>query len=430
MDVYLESLGCRLNEAELESWHRGFAAQGHRVVGAPGRAQVMVLNTCAVTGMAARKSRQHIYRLHRQNPQASLVITGCYAELEPDEVAAMQGVNLVVGNQDKHKLVDLVQTQLDLSAMPPLAADAEGDGSHVYAEARTRAFVKVQDGCRNKCTFCIVTVLRGEERSRPIDEVVAEVQRLHAEGFQEVVLTGVHLGGYGSDLGTDLRALVEAVLARTSIPRVRLTSLEPWDLPDGFFSLWSDRRLCPHLHLPIQSGCDSTLRRMARRCFTSEFKALVEQARVHLPDLTLTTDVIVGFPGETEAEWRATMGFMEEMGFAHIHIFTYSAREGTAAARMKGHLTKEAKAARSQELHALAAKMKAAHLDRFVGRTFDVLWEGDPEVLDGGARRFSGYTENYLRAWTTPPEGVNLQNVIQRVRLARTTGEGYEVEPA
>lgn len=426
MDVFLTTLGCRLNEAELEGWHRDFEAAGHRVVRQPEQAQVVVLNTCAVTTMAARKSRQHIYRLYRQNPSASMVITGCYAEMEPEVVAAMAGVDLVVGNQEKEQLVAMVEDHINPETMPAMATEPEAEASHLYATARTRGFVKVQDGCRNRCTFCIVTVLRGQERSLPIAQVVEQVKQLHAAGYQEVVLTGVHLGGYGSDLGCDLRQLVQAVLADTDVPRVRLTSLEPWDLPEGFFQLWEDRRLGPHLHMPLQSGCDSVLRRMARRCYTEDFTRLVEDARAHIPDLTLTTDLIVGFPGETEAEWRATMKFVEKTQFGHMHIFTYSPREGTTAARLRGHLTKGVKRARSQELHALAAQMKAAHLDRFLGQARPVLWEGDFEVLEDGRRRWNGYTDNYLRAHVVTDASAELENQLLPALLERHDGEHYD----
>ena len=213
MNVYLATLGCRLNEAERGRWHREFLAGGHRVVRRPEQAQVMVLNTCAVTAMAAKKSRQQAGRLHRKNPSAKLVMTGCYAEMDPGRVAELAGVDLVVGNTEKEDLVGLVTDHLATHDMPALALEPDADASHVYAEARTRAFLKIQDGCRNRCTFCIVTVLRGNERSRPVQEVIQQIHGLEAQGFQEVVLTGVHLGGYGSDLGTDLMHLVRTVLA-------------------------------------------------------------------------------------------------------------------------------------------------------------------------------------------------------------------------
>lgn len=422
VQVFLTTLGCRLNEAELERWARELRAGGHRVVGTPLEAQVMVVNTCAVTGEAARKSRKFIGGLHRQNPRAPLVVTGCMSELEPEKAAALAGVDLVVGNSDKERLVELIHAKIDPSAMPAMAAEPEG--SHVYAHyGRTRAFVKVQDGCRNRCTFCIVTVARGEERSRRIDELVDEVNALHEAGYQEVVLCGVHLGGYGSDLGTDLRALVAAVLARTSIPRVRLSSLEPWDLPAGFFELWQDARLMPHLHLPLQSGSDSVLKRMSRRCSTADYARLVADARAAIPDLTLTSDVIVGFPGETEEEWRASVDFVRQVGFAHLHIFAFSPREGTKAARLAGQLRGDLKRARSRELHALAAEMKAAHLSGYRGQTRPVLWEGGGQPGPDGRLSWSGYTDNYLRVRTDVPAGTELENVIAPALLADIEGE-------
>ena len=437
MQVFLTTLGCRLNEAEMASWSRGFRARGHRVVADPQCAQVMVVNTCAVTSEAARKSRKLVNSLHRQNPSASLVLTGCFAELEPDRAAALAGVDLVIGNRDKDSLVDAVSQAFDVPTMPALAS--EPDGSHLYPQdqtGRTRAFVKVQDGCRNRCTFCIVTVARGEERSRTIDEVVAEIAELHALGYREAVLTGVHLGGYGSDLGSDLRALVTAILARTEIARLRLSSLEPWDLPRGFFDLWRDPRLMPHLHLPMQSGSDTVLRRMARRCSTAEFASLVAQARAAIPDLTLTTDIIVGFPGESEAEWADTMAFVQDIGFGHIHIFTYSPRQGTRAAGLQGQITGLVKRERSRQLHELAVAMKRAHLARFVGDTRTVLWEGPGEssfdnaarapanaaASDTTGRRWSGYTDNYLRVDVVAPAAVDLTNRITPVHLQAIAG--------
>ena len=423
MDVFLTTLGCRLNEAELESWHRDFVDGGHRVVGRPEDAQVMVLNTCAVTAMAGRKSRQLTSRMHRANPAASLVMTGCYAQMDPARVAELAGVDLVVGNQDKDRLVELVSQRIDSATMPALALDP--DDSHVYADTRTRAFVKVQDGCRNRCTFCIVTVLRGQERSRPVDEVVAEVQRLVEDGYREVVLTGVHLGGYGSDLDSSLFDLVRAVLTDTDVPRLRLTSLEPWDLPPNFFTLWDNPRLQPHLHLPLQSGCDATLRRMARRCSTASFRALVSAARQAIPDLSLTTDVIVGFPGETDAEWRASYDFVEEIGFSHAHIFAFSARAGTTAARMKGQLPGAVRQERSRALHELTAKAKARHLERFAGTVRPVLWEGHADPVGDGTNRWCGYTDNYLRVAATAPPDVVLRNRIEPVLLTDPTDGVY-----
>ncbi len=419
----MTTLGCRLNEAELATWSRGFRAKGHRVVSDPQSAQVMVINTCAVTSEAARKSRKLVSSLHRRNPSANVVLTGCFAELERERAAALAGVDLIVGNREKDSLVDRVSDAFDVPTMPVLAS--EPAGSHVYAQTgRTRAFIKVQDGCRNRCTFCIVTVARGEERSRTIDEIVAEIAELHAMGYCEAVLTGVHLGGYGRDLDSDLCALIRAVLERTEIPRLRLSSLEPWDLPKGFFELWQNPRLMPNLHLPMQSGSDTVLKRMARRCSTAELAQLIAEARAAIADVTITTDIIVGFPGETESEWADTMRFVQELGFAHMHIFTYSPRQGTKAATLSGQLPGPLKRERSRQLHRVAAAMKQEHLARFVGDSRPVLWEGKGEAQTHGQRRWSGYTDNYLRIETLAPEDLDLEN-----RVVETRVEGIHAQP-
>ncbi len=423
MNVFLTALGCRLNEAELESWARGFQAAGHAVVASPQSAQVVVVNTCAVTGEAARKSRKLIGGLHRRNPSARLVVTGCFAELEPEAAAGLLGVDLVIGNRDKDALVARVAGELDVSAMPVLAADP--DGAHAFREARTRAFVKVQDGCRNQCSFCVVTIARGEERSRTIEEVIAEVRGLEQAGVAEVVLCGVHLGGYGADLGLDLVSLVGRLLRATTVPRLRLSSLEPWDLPDGFGDLWAEAggRLLPHLNLPLQSGSDPVLRRMARRCMSASFARLVDRLRADVPDLHVTTDLIVGFPGETDADFRATLAFAARIGFAHVHVFPFSPREGTRAAELPDRVPAPVIRERVAELGALAARMKEDHLRRAVGQTRQVLWEAGERAASGdGGRRFSGYTDTYLRVETEVAADLDLENRIEPVHLSAVAG--------
>jgi threonylcarbamoyladenosine tRNA methylthiotransferase MtaB len=410
VNVYLQTLGCRLNEAERESLARGFLAAGCAVVGRPEEAHVMVLNSCAVTVPAAKQSRQYARRLRRRNPRARLVVTGCYAELERERVANLAGVDQVVGNHDKDRLVELVIAEMPPSARSTMGKDP-GD-ARPFPGSRTRAFVKVQDGCRNRCTFCVVTIARGQERSRPVEEVVEQIRALHTSGFQEAVLTGVHLGGYGSDRGTTLRQLVEAVLTRTRIPRLRLGSVEPWDLPEGFFELWSDPRLCPHLHLPMQSGSDSVLRRMARRCTSGRFRQLAAEARAAIPQLTLTTDLMVGFPQETEAEFAETLAFVGDLRFADVHVFTWSPRPETTAARLPGRVPQKVVRRRSRVLHEVAASSQEAHLRASIGVVRPVLWEGSGTPLPGGGRRWTGYTDTYLRAQTDVPAGVDLQNTI------------------
>ncbi len=411
MRVHLKTLGCRLNEAELESWARAFQARGFRLSGSEREADLLVVNTCAVTEEAVRKSRKLLRRAQRENPAARLVVSGCYASLEPEAAAAL-GVDLVVPNTDKGQLVEIAARELSLPLMPARATEPGEYG--LLARNRQRAFVKVQDGCRYRCSYCIVTLARGEERSRPIEAVVEEVRRIHQEGIQEVVLAGVHLGGYGSDLGSSLAELVESVLEQTDIPRLRLGSLEPWELSDRFWRLFENPRLMPHLHLPMQSGADSVLRRMSRRCRTSEFLALTERARARVPSLNITTDIIVGFPGESEAEWRQTLAFVEEARFGDIHIFAFSPRAGTKAATLPDPVARDVQRRRSEALHRVAEKLRHQAQQRWLGRQAEVLVEGNPERA-GGEWRWSGYTPDYQRVRFTGPEG--LENRIVMVEI-------------
>lgn len=422
MRIYLETLGCRLNYSEIETLGRELVDAGHFVVSSPDEADVCVLNSCAVTGEAARKSRQLARRLARSNPDARLAITGCYATLEPEAVAALPNVSLVVENRRKELLAELLQPwSAELNGQQWLRLEPEAPAQ---PDHRTRAFVKVQDGCNNHCTFCIVTVARGEERSRRVANIVDEVQRLVAAGCQEVALTGVHLGGYGSDLGCDLSELVAAILRETALPRLRLSSLEPWDLRAEFFDLWreSDGRLCPHLHLPLQAGCDRTLKRMARRTRTDDFRALVAAARQRIPDLVVTTDMIVGFPGESETDFDESLHFAEQMIFGHIHVFPYSARAGTAAAAFNGQVPVDERRRRVAAMESVARRSSNAVRQRFVGCERPVLWESC-ERQAGAPARWTGLTDNYLRVRATAPSDLDLENRITATRLLAVNGD-------
>ncbi len=421
MKVHLKTLGCRLNEAELETWAQAFQKTGHSITKQAEAAQLIVINSCAVTQDAARKSRNLIRKIHRDNPQAKLVVSGCYATLNQDEAASLMGVDLVVSNQDKDQLVEKTLTELNMDSMPAMSTEP-GEIS-LFTRGRQRAFVKVQDGCRYRCTFCIVTVARGEEVSRPVQAVIDEINALHKQGITEVVLTGVHLGGYGSDVGKNLSDLINAILAETDIPRLRLGSLEPWELPEDFFELFRNPRLMPHLHLPLQSGSDTVLRRMARRCKTEEFAAIVSQLRSRIPHFNITTDIIVGFPGETEQEWQDSFNFIKQIGFGHIHIFTYSSREGTKAATLPNQVTNEIKKQRSRQLHELANNMKLQFCRDNIGNAFPVLWEGYSEPLEGGKQRVFGYTPNYLRVSCVINDYESVENQTITARLM-TVGEG------
>jgi threonylcarbamoyladenosine tRNA methylthiotransferase MtaB len=476
MRIYLESLGCRLNYAEMAALGRQLTGAGHELTDAATAADLCVLNSCTVTGEAARQSRQLARQLARANPAARLIVTGCYATLEGEVVAQLPNVELVVGNERKDELLRLIDESA--KGQIPQIGDAFSAWSNRQYAPRTRAFVKTQDGCRNHCSFCIVTAARGDERSRTIAELAAEVNALHAESYQEAVLTGVHLGGYGSDLGADLRALVGVLLAETSIPRLRLSSLEPFDLSASFFDLWADSqgRLMPHLHLPAQSGSDAVLRRMARRNRVADFEALVAAARAAIPGLTVTTDLIAGFPGESEADFSQTLEFARRVGFAHIHAFPYSARQGTAAARFGGQVPEVERKRRVRALVELDGELGATVRRSFIGEVRPVLWENrdvspaakslskgffasHPEPVEGwltshsssasseqalrqaqgaqtmiravselslgpNARQvWSGLTDNYLRVAAAAPAEIDLHNHITPVRLARLEGD-------
>jgi threonylcarbamoyladenosine tRNA methylthiotransferase MtaB len=439
MHVYLETLGCRLNFAETAALGRQLLGAGHMLAASPYDADVCVLNSCAVTGEAARKSRQLARQMARANPRARLLLTGCYATLEGEMAAALPNVALVVGNGRKGELLAMID---DLSASPeaedsPRGTPPQSGASHTWvhaplatdAHSRTRAFVKVQDGCNHRCAFCSVSIARGCERSQPIGAVVDEINALHAEGYLEAVLSGVHLGAYGRDDGADLQALVTALLADTAMPRLRLSSLEPFDVAPEFFDLWaqSGGRLMPHLHLPAQSGSDKILRRMGRRNRVADFERLARAARERIPGLTITTDVIAGFPGETEDDFQETLDFARRVGFAHIHGFTYSRRVGTAAARFDRQVSGAERRRRGRLLADLDVEMGRTVRESFLSERRKVLWE-KPLEREDGATRWMGFTDNYLRVVTESPAEPGLHNRISTVRLERLDGEDLYCE--
>lgn len=404
MKVYLDSIGCRLNTSEVETMARQLLANGHEIVTEADTADKVIINTCAVTAEAARDARSRTRRIHRANPAAEIVLTGCYATIAPAELAQVEGASQVVANTHKQQIVQLLDPQarldLPLFEQEPLLREflAGSMGAH------TRAFIKAQDGCDNKCTFCVTTVARGDSQSRHLGDVVAEIQGLAAAGYQEAVLTGVHLGSYGRDLenNTDLRSLVQAILQHTDIPRLRLSSLEPWDIPEGFFALWQNPRLLPHLHMPLQSGSDRILRRMARRTSRASFQALAEAARAHIPDLNLTTDLIIGFPGETDEDFAASLDYVRQIDFTRLHVFSYSQRPGTAAAQFPDQLPNKVKKARTRQMIELGNELSLAFHEKYVGQTLNVLWE-TAVGADRGGLRWLGYTDNYIRVSANGP---------------------------
>lgn len=422
MRVYLKALGCRLNEAELENWAEDFRGRGHTISNNCREADLIVLNTCAVTHEAVKKSRQLIRQSRRTNPLSKLVVTGCSATLDPALQQKISAIDLLVANHEKDSLVDIVSRKLALEATPNNAADP--GATPLFQRGRNRAFIKIQDGCRYRCSFCIVTVARGGERSSTPVRIIEQINRLHAHGVKEVVLTGVHVGGYGSDLGYNLYGLLKTILMETGIARIRLASVEPWDLHENFFELFETGRLMPHMHLPLQSGNDEILKRMARRCNTVTYRQLVSRARSLLPDFNVTTDIIVGFPGETDQHWDQGLAFIREMGFSHIHIFPYSRRDGTAAAVMPGQIDHETRRERCRQLHQVAVELKQAYLERQVGRQFPVLLENCGLERGTGARTWCGYTTNYVRVMLPRAhDDDRLWNEIVPVKITGLTPE-------
>ncbi len=424
--VALATLGCKVNQAETDLLSRRFAAAGFRLAGFDTAADVYVLNTCTVTHIADRKARQLLRQARRRNPRALVVATGCYATTGATALGALSGLDLVVPNDQKASLVTLVAGRLDdLTAEPcePLAPAPGG---------RTRALVKVQDGCDNFCAYCIVPFARGKPASISLDAALAQVAALADEGYQEVVLTGVHLGLWGRDLlggDLDLTALVRAILRQTSIPRLRLSSIEPQDFTPGFLDLWSDPRLCRHLHLPLQSGCEATLRRMGRRYTAAAFAHMVGQARAAIPGVAITTDMIAGLPGETDAEFAESLDFARNQAFSRIHVFKFSPRHGTRAATMPGQVPELAKQARGQALAAVSDEGSHDFRAAFVGEKADVLWEErleSGELGTGGA--WAGLTDNYIRV--TMRADADLTNRVTRVRLTSLAGDAMTAEPA
>jgi threonylcarbamoyladenosine tRNA methylthiotransferase MtaB len=407
--VTFETLGCKLNQAETESLARQLAEAGYELVPSASQADVYILNTCTVTHIADRKSRHLLRQAHRQNPEARLVAIGCYAERSPRELSQIEGVELVLDNEQKANLLQRLQESSCLSPLPP-----DQIGGH-YDSARTRSFIKVQDGCHNFCAYCIVPLVRRREESVPGDQIIAEVGKRVASGLKEVVLTGTEIGSY-NDNGVSLKGLLERILEETDIARLRLSSLQPQEISVEFIGLWRSSRLCPHFHLSLQSGSDAVLGRMKRRYTTADYQRAVSLIRDVVPEAAITTDIIVGFPGETEEEFRESLNFSRRTKFARIHVFPYSPRQGTEAARMPNQIAEKVKKQRSQEMLALAEESAQNFRRKSLGREMMVLWEKQSRGV------CSGYTGNYIKVYTESSE--DLTNKLMPVKLESIWKDG------
>jgi threonylcarbamoyladenosine tRNA methylthiotransferase MtaB len=419
MNIYLDSIGCRLNQSEIERIARQFLAAGHNLVEDAEKADMVVINTCAVTAKAASDSRGKIRQAVRKNPDVKIVSTGCWSDLEPERAAKMDNIVQVILNEDKEQLTQKVlylPEDYFQHQMPNYAARLPG--SHAYV----RAFIKVQDGCDNFCTFCVTRLARGKSRSIPIKEIVDEIQALHNAGTPEVVFSGVNLGAWGRDFEhpSNLKTLLMTVLADTNIKRIRLSSLEPWDIGEDFFTLWENPRLCRHFHLPLQSGSDTVLKRMGRRISTEKFKTLADAAQSIIPDLALTTDVIVGFPGESDFEFRQSLDFVQQIQFSAGHVFSYSERPGTPAFRLGNLVEKSEKKERSRMMRDVFKKMGESYRMGQIGKSFPILWE-QCDLLENGRWMASGLTDSYLRVKTEAGEDIS-----GKIQVLQITGKARD----
>ena len=421
------TLGCKVNQADTASMENLFLRSGHQLVSFDGEADVYIINTCVVTNTGQRKSRQTIHRAIRKNPNALIVVTGCYPQTAAEEVKAIAGVDMIIGNQDRAQIVQLVEERLAHRQTDTLDAVHKLTASTAFEEMaagditdKTRAFLKIQEGCNQFCTYCIIPYARGPLRSRSLESIRTETQRLISAGFKEIVLIGIHLGCYGKENpdGPTLYDAVKTVLDVPGVQRLRLGSLESVEVEPRLLTLMQeDARFCRHLHLPLQSGCDKVLQAMHRPYTTAKFKTLLADIKTKVPDIAITTDVIVGFPGETEADFETTCKFAESCGFSKMHIFPFSARKGTPAEKFAGAVTEAVKKERADILGRIDETMHKAFLQAMVGQTAEVLFE-----QPAGEDYFEGLTGNYQRVFVKSG-GRNLSGEILPVKIIAFDGE-------
>lgn len=421
------TLGCKVNQADTASMENLFLRSGHQLVSFDGEADVYIINTCVVTNTGQRKSRQTIHRAIRKNPNALIVVTGCYPQTAAEEVKAIAGVDMIIGNQDRAQIVQLVEERLAHRQTDTLDAVHKLTASTAFEEMaagditdKTRAFLKIQEGCNQFCTYCIIPYARGPLRSRGLESIRTETQRLISAGFKEIVLIGIHLGCYGKENpdGPTLYDAVKTVLDVPGVQRLRLGSLESVEVEPRLLTLMQeDARFCRHLHLPLQSGCDKTLQAMHRPYTTAKFKTLLADIKTRVPDIAITTDVIVGFPGETEADFETTCKFAESCGFSKMHIFPFSARKGTPAEKFAGAVTEAVKKERADILGRIDETMHKAFLQAMVGQNAEVLFE-----QPAGEDYFEGLTGNYQRVFVKSG-GCNLGGEILPVKITAFDGE-------
>ncbi len=417
----LHNLGCKVNAYETESMQQMLEAAGYEIIPFDQKADVYVINTCSVTNIADRKSRQMIHRAKKQNPDGVVVAAGCYVQTSKEQAQADEAIDILIGNNKKHELPQMLEDFFaqrggKKTEVVNIAEDKSYENLTVSRTAEhTRAFIKVQDGCNQFCSYCIIPYARGRVRSRQLSDVLREVEALAKNGYREVVLTGIHLSSYGVDINENLLHLIQEIHKIEGIERIRLGSLEPKIVTEEFArSLSQFPKVCPHFHLSLQSGCDATLKRMNRKYTCEEYARGCELLRKYFEHPAITTDVIVGFPGETEEEFETTREFLKKIGFFEIHIFKYSVRKGTKAAEMKEQVPEEIKAKRSDILFNDLAPMNHAFLEWYIGKEAEVLME--EKVTFGGKDYFLGHTKEYVKIAVPYTENMENKLVIGKVK--------------
>ncbi|MDD4924471.1 MAG: tRNA (N(6)-L-threonylcarbamoyladenosine(37)-C(2))-methylthiotransferase MtaB [Dehalococcoidales bacterium] len=408
--VAFDTLGCKLNQAETEALMEKFRNSGYRIVNPDEKFDVYILNTCTVTHIADRKARHLLRMAHRINPEAVLVAAGCYAEHAANDLLKIEGVRLAVGNDKKMKLPQLLKESGLVSADRCFVPCDD-----FSANQRTRSFIGIQDGCNNFCSYCIVSYVRGREKSVAHEQVVKEVNDKVSRGFKEVVLTGTEIGSYSYE-GLSLKGLIDIILKETAVERLRLSSLQPQEVTYDLIALWRDERLCPHFHLSLQSGSDTVLKRMKRLYTTADYLDAVSFIRSVAGEAAITTDIIVGFPGETDEEFLESYDFCKIIGFARIHVFSYSRRRGTAANIMPNQISPQVKKKRSDLMLKLAEDSASVYHSNFIGKTLHVLWE----QADNGI--WNGYSGNYIKVYTA--SDMDLTNTLTEVLVERLYEDG------
>ncbi len=396
------TLGCKVNNYETEAIKELFKQSGYEIVSFNEIADVYIINTCTVTNTGDKKSRQMIRRAIRRNPNAVICVTGCYAQTKPNEIASIEGVDVIIGTNGRENIVEIVnefrENRKPITYVKNLFKDAKFENLAVINyESRTRANIKIQEGCQNFCTYCIIPFARGKMRSKDKNSVISEVQNLVDHGHLEIILTGIHTGGYGVDLKDyDLGDLIVDIEEQVKgIKRLRISSIEISELDEKMMNVMKKSKiLANHLHVPLQSGSDSVLERMNRKYTTNEYRKKINEIRAIFPDIALTTDVIVGFPGETEEEYRETYDFIEEISFSELHVFPYSKRSGTRAANMPSHVPKLIKSTRVNELLTLSSQLAQKYVSQFQNKYLDVIFE---EVNEEDSKYIVGHASNYVK---------------------------------